>query len=449
VKRILHKICIVLLSAFLAAGLAACNMRPGTTDERLGENTASSGASATDISQTTESSSHEAYHEWPIEELGEIIVAAGTFWEDWWRLIGPFDWKHFDQFDWDYNPLPEYVVTSSPEHAAWLARQDEMWEAYMARFPEHLREGRALGILLPSSGFASIADIRNYLSQYYSEEWLDYWMYNGIPHVGAPFYEYDGMLFVDVTRAGFSRPNWNTAAHTIIEQEGNRVVVETRVLWSSWHRALYHQIEGWEVLYYFTLIDGRIDKVEMPYEVNSVQERTLPLSVEELGSTIVSAGWFWQLLWQWGHESQGNLPVTHAWWQQNMVRGVTVEIYDIGDSWVLPESGIKSLDDVRYRLSNYFTESWIEQLMSTEPLIFIDYDTLLHIYFPQLGAHDTSRPSWGAATHVMVEQEGSHAIIETTVLMAVLEEEVGEARFRFTFVDGRIDSVDECPWFAE
>jgi len=34
------------------------------------------------------------YREWTIEELGEIIVAAGMFWEDWWNRNNYFHHQH-------------------------------------------------------------------------------------------------------------------------------------------------------------------------------------------------------------------------------------------------------------------------------------------------------------------------------------------------------------------
>ena len=202
----------------------------------------------------------EPLRAWTVEELGETIVAAGTFWEDWWSLRGRFGWEHFDVFE--FEPLPEHYVTFSDEHHAWLARQDELMALYRARFPEGLLDRGAFEILLPSSGFTSLNDIRGYLLQYYTEAWIDAELSGDF----AAFVEYDGTLFVDITRAGFGRPDWSTAAHTLVEQDGGHAVVETTVSWGAWHRIPYgydgdgYEVIG-EVLYRFTFIDGKINAV--------------------------------------------------------------------------------------------------------------------------------------------------------------------------------------------
>ena len=162
--------------------------------------------------------------EWTIEELGEKIVAAGTFWEEWWSMTGRFNWQHFEQLDWEL-------------------------------MPEHFAEiGMSMGILLPSSGFEDINDIRNYLLQYYTEAWVDAELFQDF----AVFVEYDGILFINVTRAGFPRPNWETAEHVLIEQDGNHAVVETTFLHGAWHRG-YEYAYPTKAVYRFTFIDGKID----------------------------------------------------------------------------------------------------------------------------------------------------------------------------------------------
>ena len=142
-----------------------------------------------------------------IEDLGATIVAAGTFWENWWGMRGPFAWENFEQFDCEQNPMPENLITSSPEHTAWLEQQEALHHKHMTRIPAHLHDRGAMEILLPSSGFTNINDIVNYLSHYYSDAWLARYLVDrdeAIPFVGSPFEYYDGVLFVDVNRAGFS-----------------------------------------------------------------------------------------------------------------------------------------------------------------------------------------------------------------------------------------------------
>ena len=192
---------------------------------------------------------------WAIEELGETIVAAGSFWEEWWSLRGRFASEHLG----DWQKVPEHLISYQR--------------------------------LLPSSGFESLDDIRNYLLQYYTETWAD----KQLSDEWRPILvEYDSALYVDVMRAGITRTNWDTAAHTLLEQDGGRAVVEASALSSAWHmlpnlvwcgdreeflREAQEQIirgdtyintdvsveiaigEAW---YRITLIDGRIDTVERP-----------------------------------------------------------------------------------------------------------------------------------------------------------------------------------------
>jgi len=62
-----------------------------------------------------------------------------------------------------------------------------------------------------------------------------------------------------------------------------------------------------------------------------------------------------------------------------------------------------------------------------------------------------ARPDWSTATHVLVEQEGEHAVVETTVDMLYgMEQEsqpsaTRQVQIRFTFIDGRIDYSDGFP----
>lgn len=227
----MRKFLMLLILLLLAAGLAACD---GDND-------------MTDLAT-------EPYYQWTVEELGETIVAAGTFWEDWWYMRGRFGWENFEQFDWG-DPLPEHYATSSPEHSAWLERQGVLTEEYMDRFPEHLHERGTFGILLPTSGFTSLNDIREYLLRYYTPAWIDAELH----HDFSVFVEYDGVLFVDITRAGFVRPNWETATHAIIEQSDGHVTVETTVLTGAWHREPYEYVYPVETQHRFVFVDGKID----------------------------------------------------------------------------------------------------------------------------------------------------------------------------------------------
>ena len=409
--------------------------------------------------QTPEPPSQYTTH--TIEELGATIVAAGTFWEDWWRMIGPFAWENFEHFDWCGNPLPEHYVTFSPEHTAWLERQEALHQENMARIPAHLHERGAMEILLPSSGFTNMDDILNYLSNYYSDAWLAQHLIDRdeeIPFVGFPFEYYEGRLFVDVNRAGFSRPNWNVASHTLIEQEGNRAVVDTRILWGSWHRVCCGLLAPGhgnisDTLYRFTLIDGRIDSVENPYDIfETYIGRTLPWAMEELESAIVGATTFWEGWWNRAGTFGGSFDSAH-WGGWGTGLDVFIEgITDIGYIELLPSSNFASMEDIRNHLAIYFTGQWIEQVLSSyERPPFIVYDNVLYAH---VGRWDfdyihipawrtpTREPDWETATFVLMEQDDKHhAVVEMTVERLDWNGETDEVRVRFIFVDGRIDDV--------
>jgi len=161
-----------------------------------------------------------------IEELGAIIVSSGIFWGEWWQLNGRFDFEHikFDPSWWEANhPTREHVG--------------------------HAR-------VLPTSGFESLNDIRKYLLQYYTESRVKEILIRDL------FIEHNNMIYTDVDRAGFSQPNWETAIHTLIEQEGSRVVVRTTVLsLIPYDAIIFSGFENNQFRYYYTFIDGRIDNV--------------------------------------------------------------------------------------------------------------------------------------------------------------------------------------------
>jgi len=162
------------------------------------------------------------YHEWTIEELGDIIVGGGTFWEDWWYWRGTFADIGVDE----NAPVPEHFPSA----------------IYFA--------------VLPDSKFESLDDVRNYLLQFYTERWVD----SEIMRVGFPFKEYDGVLYVALARAGLARPGWHTASHVLIGQVGNVAIVETTLYHGSWHR-LYFGGDAYprKMTHRFILIDGRIE----------------------------------------------------------------------------------------------------------------------------------------------------------------------------------------------
>ncbi|MCL2588249.1 MAG: S-layer homology domain-containing protein [Oscillospiraceae bacterium] len=158
------------------------------------------------------------FAEWrTIQFLGQTIVSAGMFWDAWWSLSGQF----------------------AEEHIVW--GED---------VPAHL-----VGVyhrLSPTSGFTSLDDIRNTLSFFYTEAWINF----ELSTESAPFVAYNGVLYIHTARYGSARPDWSTAAHTVIELiDWNRgeAVIETSVL-------MRYAATGdtWEEPFRFTFADGRI-----------------------------------------------------------------------------------------------------------------------------------------------------------------------------------------------
>lgn len=168
----------------------------------------------------------DRHQEWTIEELGEIIVSAGTFWEEWWGYpVGRFSIEHIS-----------------------FENQDEI--------PEHL--GRSIYLqLLPTSGFENLNDIREYLLQFYTAAWVD----AELSREFAPFVEYDYILYINSARAGIVRPRWDDATHVLMEQGGGNAVVDTTVVYGAWHMP-YGGSPAGEATYSITFIDGRIDSID-------------------------------------------------------------------------------------------------------------------------------------------------------------------------------------------
>jgi len=387
-KKILHKLYIILLGAFLALGLTACTNEPEIIIDIL-----------------PPPPIIEPSQQFTIEELGETIVLGNTFWEDWWNHSGVFEFE-----------------TSNPP-----------WE--WPNTPEHL-EGRAWATLSPESGFESLSDIYDFLSQYYTENWINEGFTNGIPYIGIPFAEYDNVLLIDITRAGFPRPNWATAGHTLISQENNVAVVETAVLWGSWHMPYAYP---WEVLYRFTLIDGRIDDVEILYggPFENTNERTLPLTIEELGSRIEMAGEFWEA-WTYMRPSY-RFDFSLGYGQAEIAQPHLDERGYARMLWV-------NMEDIRNHLLWLYTEDWVENELSGETPPFLEYGGMLYIYIWARDAWQLPRPQWETATHVLLEQDGNHAVVKTTVSTILdwgdVREMPGEATYLVTFVGNRIKSIE-------
>jgi len=184
-----------------------------------------------------------------VEELGGIIEAAGDFWNSWWASHHTFEWAHIDDSRRNWQPWYEEIT------------------------PAHHPLSRGFAIILPSSGFETLSGISNYLLQFYSQDW------KGRGEIAEPrtimqtpdgeehylfganaFEEYDGELFVFIQTEWSARPNWQAASHTIVEQEGNRAVVETIVpMYIHNFRPYLYGDEVPTFTYNFIFIDGKID----------------------------------------------------------------------------------------------------------------------------------------------------------------------------------------------
>jgi len=222
-KKSLYKACGLLIIVLLSAGLAACGRQSEAAHDYANS------ATEPNLAQN-----------WTIEELDEIIVAAGTFWEDWWNLRGAFAAEHLDNTPW------------------------EKWYEQQNHSPDHPRLFGSVHIL-PSSGFESMSDVANHLLQFYTDEWVDREFFGKGTIPGDfdilfgdtwAFSEYNGTLYVNPNRWGSMRPNWATATHTLIKQDGSRSIVETTVT------AYDHRGSGDEMptaTFNFTFIDGRIE----------------------------------------------------------------------------------------------------------------------------------------------------------------------------------------------
>ena len=169
--------------------------------------------------------------EWRIEELGERIVAANEVWEDWWLLRG-----RFSRENQDFGAIISYP---------------------------------SLGVkLLSESGFESLSEVRNYLLKYYTENWVDWQLSRDFPI----FLEHNNTLFInpDGSAYGLSYTSFRNATHTLVEQEGGRVIVRTMGLSGSWHMKSccpWDEIEWmfeYVRCYYFVFIDGKIDSIIVP-----------------------------------------------------------------------------------------------------------------------------------------------------------------------------------------
>lgn len=164
-----------------------------------------------------------------LNSFGETIAAAGVFWEEWWHLTGRFGSENID---------------------------------YEAEVPAHLA---GFNRLLPTAGFANLAHLRVYLTNYFTDAWVATALFSS----GAVFAQYHDYLYIYTTRTESLRPDWTTAKHELTAKEGNSATVATRVSAGTWQPELTNPAD---VTFTFGLLNGRIDtnsprliRFEMPY----------------------------------------------------------------------------------------------------------------------------------------------------------------------------------------
>jgi len=148
--------------------------------------------------------------------FGGTIDRAGAFWEEWWHLTGRFSSENID---------------------------------FEVEVPEHL-EG--FNRLLPSSGFVNLAHLRIYLTNYFTDGWINVALFGQ----DAVFVQYHDNLYVNTTRVGIVRPDWTTTEHELIKKDGNFATVATRVSIGAWQPELTNPAD---VTFTFGLVNGRID----------------------------------------------------------------------------------------------------------------------------------------------------------------------------------------------
>ena len=194
----------------------------------------------------------------------------------------------------------------------------------------------------------------------------------------------------------------------------------------------------------WVLQDGLWGIIEiLPADVTNQAETTeLELSIEELGRRIETAGTFWEDWWTLsGWFTRENIQWLDRVDEEPEVLGGHPGSW----GWISLESPLGN--DIHNFLMQHYTESWVNaELTRPQAPRIIEYNGILYIMGARAGL---ARFNWETATHVLIEQEGGHAIVETTVLFGAWHrpdfdpmDYATEEIFRFTFINGRINSID-------
>ena len=180
--------------------------------------------------------------------------------------------------------------------------------------------------------------------------------------------------------------------------------------------------------------------IQRRIEQQGVQACAGAFTVEELGAVIEASGHFWAEWWgingRFGWEHLGDWDDVPEWLQGGHIA-------------VLPSSGFENLDDIRDYLLLYHTVRWVDDHLNH--YTFVEYDGVLYMDIVRYSAGDMC---WEAATHVMMEQRGTRAVVESTATLWSWDwdyDAEGVVRVsdevvrRFTFINGRIDTAVLCP----
>jgi len=153
-----------------------------------------------------------------LARLSATITSAGQFWEDWWAFEGLFTYT-------------------------------EGYGIFVPTDPNQPGTGMSFSPLLPASGFTTLDDVHNHLTQFYSAHLAE-------SEMAHNFIMYDGQLYFANARAGFPRFDWTDATFEIISESDGFALVEATV------RHGYFILDpGGYVTLHFYMVDGRIDYV--------------------------------------------------------------------------------------------------------------------------------------------------------------------------------------------
>jgi len=214
----------------------------------------------------------------------------------------------------------------------------------------------------------------------------------------------------------------------------------------------------------FAACDGNDGNEPEPAETENDEPPIIAelfLSIEELGETIVATGEFWNRWWashhtfEWEHidDSQRNWQP----WDETLTP--SHHPLSRGFAILLPSSGFANANDLTAELAQFYTQAWLDAGIFVEPLVTTtlpdgtiaqvggiggieEYDGQLYVF---IQVESTLRPDWRTATHTLIWQDSNCAEVETVVQTYIYgyypDYEMPTITYRFTFVNGRIDSV--------